>query len=103
MRTKGDIIASHYTCRCSKIYTSRNMVDPSCVLHEEGGEIELIMDEYAKECFIEIGKWIKDNEFIEQDGMWYEQPMYFYEKLGICIGDYSDLFNKFQQEKRSLK
>lgn len=28
------------------------MVDPSCVLHEHGGEIELIMDEYAKEVAI---------------------------------------------------
>ncbi len=61
------------------------------------------MDVWAKECFIEIGQWVKDNEFIEADGMWYEQPMYTHETLGLCLGDYSDLFNKYQQETSSLK
>jgi len=49
MKTAEETIAEHYTCTCDEIYTSRDMVDPSCVLHEQGGEMKLIMHEYAKE------------------------------------------------------
>lgn len=47
--TKIEIIAGHYSCTCHDIYKLRDMADPSCVLCEHGGEIELIMDEWAKE------------------------------------------------------
>ncbi len=57
MKTAKQLIAEHYSCTCDKIYTSRNMVDPSCVLHDAGPEIELIMDEYAKEVAIDFFLW----------------------------------------------
>lgn len=48
-KRKEEIIKSHFSCTCDKIYTSRGMIDPACNLHELGGEIELIMEEYAQQ------------------------------------------------------
>jgi hypothetical protein len=56
-KTKEEIIKGHYTCTCTEIYWSRNMNDPSCVLHEQGGEIELIMEEWAQQEAIGFSKW----------------------------------------------
>lgn len=49
MKTKQEIIAEHYNCTCDEIYKSRSMVDPNCILCREGGEFELMMDEWAKQ------------------------------------------------------
>lgn len=52
MSTKQEILEGHYTCTCDEMYKSRGIYDPACVLHTEGGEIELIMDEWAKQVAI---------------------------------------------------
>lgn len=62
MRTKDEIIRSHYVCNCDILYKSRGKIDPACVLHEQGGEIELIMDEYAKEVAIDFINWTAEGE-----------------------------------------
>src|ERR1700688_1330786 len=60
-KTKEEIIKGHYTCTCAEIYWSRNMSDLSCVLHEQGGEIGLIMDEYAQQQAVSFIEWAWNN------------------------------------------
>ena len=48
-KTTEEIVKEHYGCGCHEMYSSRGMVDPSCTLHEHGPEMELMMDEYAKQ------------------------------------------------------
>lgn len=94
MRTKEEIISGHYTCQCDDIYKSRGLYDPACVLHSEGGEIELIMDEFAMETAIDFRDWCATNvyninyimETYKTDG-----KRTFWEKI----------FDLYQQEKNS--
>lgn len=61
-KTKEEIIKEHYSCRCAPIYSSREMLDPDCVLHNELYEMELMMDEYAKGVSISFAEWIVNHE-----------------------------------------
>jgi len=44
-----EIIKGHISCTCDVMYKTRKMTDPNCVLCEYGGEIELMMEEYAQQ------------------------------------------------------
>lgn len=61
--TKEDIIKGRLSCHCDEMYKSREMVDPNCVLHEYGDEIELMMSEYSKNIAIAYNKWYKETEY----------------------------------------
>jgi len=54
------------------------------------------MEDYAMQQAIAFRKWISDSEFIEDEGIWYEQPMYRHETLGMTIATSDEqLFNLF--------
>lgn len=69
--TKNDIISSHYSCTCHEIYKSREMADPSCALCEHGGEIELIMDEWAIKQALAFSEWNCKGLWSTHGGLWY--------------------------------
>ncbi|GAC1661335.1 MAG: hypothetical protein NVS9B7_29320 [Flavisolibacter sp.] len=46
MKTAKEIIEGHYICTCDKIYLSRGLPDPTCLLCSEIGEIEMMMEEH---------------------------------------------------------
>ena len=65
-----EIIKGHISCTCDVMYKTRKMTDPNCVLCEYGGEIELMMEEYAQQSSKvtddDIEKWadkISNNNF----------------------------------------
>ena len=46
MKTPEEIILQHYSCVCDKMYKSRGLSDPDCVLCQHGSEMALIAKEY---------------------------------------------------------
>jgi len=60
-----EIIKGHISCTCDVMYKTRKMTDPNCVLCEYGGEIELMMEEYAQQSSNvtdeDIEKWADKN------------------------------------------
>lgn len=47
--TIQDIIKLRYTCTCAEIYKSRGLVDPDCIICEQGEEIALIAVEFNEQ------------------------------------------------------
>ena len=70
MKSKEEIIKEHFSCTCNEGYTSRDMVDPTCVLHYEGGEIELCMSEYASQVSVGFAEWIAGRYYYHNEKGW---------------------------------
>jgi len=62
MKTFEEIAIAHGACHCISAYSGRNLIDPSCEVHD----LELVAQEYAEQF---KPKWIDVNERLpEEDG-----------------------------------
>jgi hypothetical protein len=58
-KTKEVILKELFSCTCDEYYKSRDMEDPTCVLHYQGDEIGRCMDEYAQQVSINFFYWVQ--------------------------------------------
>jgi hypothetical protein len=73
IKAPEEIVKEHYYCTCDKMYKIRKKTDPTCILCEHGGEMELIAEEYHAQ-FASTSEEVEEAmaEFAHKWGVHYE-------------------------------